>query len=119
MNSGYIGVFLILTLIAMQEIRKKNIIKHLFKVKFGGIEMEEIIKSYIDKSVDITLLENGIIMGDLISYNDGWLTCRDIEGKEKAINCNYVVKIEESKYFQKMKEKKEKRLEKAREKGKQ
>ena len=74
--------------------------------------MEEIIKSYIDKDVEITLLEHGVEIGTIVKYNDGWVIIKDVKDNEKALNCNYIIKVELSKYLEKLKQKQLQKAEK-------
>lgn len=60
--------------------------------------MDEIMTSYIGKTVMIQLLDSsfeGATQGTIKSYHDGWIILADKKGAEKAINCDFIVTVKE------------------------
>ncbi|MBQ7307272.1 MAG: hypothetical protein IJW82_01980 [Clostridia bacterium] len=101
---------IILCLMVMIITRRKNIIKHIVSRKFGGNQkMEEIVKSFIDKDVEIHLLESGMVLGTIIKYNDGWIIYKDDKDIENALNCFYITQIKPSKQLENIRAKKAKK----------
>ena len=96
-----------------RQTRKRNMIKSYIKTKNGGLkEMEEIAKKYLGTDVMVTMVSDQVIIGTLISYNDGWFIYADEKNIEKAINASYIVEIEPCDYLAKRREKLNKKAEK-------
>ena len=118
MNMGTILFFMLLNENDKEEkIRAfQNII--LNKKFAGDKKMEEVIKSFIDKDVEITTFEGGIKYATIKKYCDGWIIYTELnDDSEKALNCNYIITIEPSEYMRIMREKKQKKAEKKMNKG--
>ena len=86
------------------------ITKHILARKFGGNkEMEEIVKSFIGKDVEIHMIEEEVIVGTILSYNDGWIMYRNTKDAEIALNCFYITQIKPTDYLEKLRAKKAKK----------
>ena len=60
----------------------------------GGINMNELIKSFIGKNVIISGDSTGT-EGIITKIEDNWIEVEDRKGKKELVNCDFVSRIEE------------------------
>ena len=93
----WIGLALIWWVIIYRQHLKKKFLRNRQKNRSTeGVKMEEMIKSFMNKPVVLSLIEDGFDNeGEIISYSDGWIIFKTKKGEEHAINCDYIIKIRE------------------------
>ena len=81
-----------------KSLKKKFLRKRQENRSAEGVKMEELIKSYMNKQVVLSLIEDSFDNeGEIIKYSEGWIVFKTKKGEEHAINCDYIIKIREKK----------------------
>ena len=58
--------------------------------------MNEILYSFIDKNVIVTIIDGNCLVGRLDKVSDGWMSVANrINGQTQAVNISLVTKIED------------------------
>ncbi len=99
--STWLPILFLWFIIFMQNKRKSQV-KKIIKNHIEGVKpMEEIIKKYMGIPVVIDCIDNKDLTlpeGIITSYNDGWITLKNLKkDEETAINCNYIISIKPKK----------------------
>ena len=95
----WISLAIIWWLIIYRASQKKKFLKLRQKNRNGGkLEMENIIKGFINKPVVLSLIDDSFDNeGEIMEYSDGWIVFKTKKGEQHAIYCDFIIKIREKK----------------------
>ncbi len=96
MSSGFIIFLLLFVVLSSHGTNYYRRLKAYKKNKINGeIDMNELIKNYIDKECLIWLSWSSTITGTILEAADGWLEIQTKDSKQ-MVNCDMITRIQES-----------------------